>query len=343
MNIYELIDKKVIDYAEIVVCLFDYCNMTCAFCSQNHNDTRGASREEIMSKVPGIVNWINKNTRSSYFKIHIMGGELFQDELINKGFLDIYQEFIDSIRDQVDPKKEVVPNFVTNLVFDEVDKVKDFLVKNNLKVSISYDPRGRFKGKQLEVFKRNVEYFKPQIEMVSLVMTKQNIAAVVAGDEYFDYLYSTFITDWDSLIPSVDIGEKMMPKESEVLQLYKLLVDKYPECLNMKYFTEDTPNRMSCTRGNSYTVLFDGSNPVGCSGSVMLRDPSTNVKDLGSPIILQKFFDSYDCFSCEYFSRCSFTCFIKNDYSKIVRDVGECVFKEVYRYVESKKTENNIP
>lgn len=344
MELYKLIDRKVIDYAEIIVCLFDHCNLRCVFCPQDHTNTAGASREEILSKVPGIVKWINDNPRSTQFKIHIMGGELFQDEWIDQGFLNIYQEFIDGIRARVPQDKNIIPNFVTNLVFDQVNEVKEFLHRNNLQVSISYDPAGRFTKDQLITFKRNVESMKDYISMVSLVLTRQNMDAVTKGDEYFDYLYQTFVTDWDSLIPALDntIPEKLMPKESELLAFYKVLVDRYPKCLNITYFTEPaTENRMSCTRGNSYTVLYDNSNPAGCSGSVLIHGKATEQN--WSPIIVQKFFDQNNCFECEYFNRCSFTCFIKNDYKKLVRDVQGCVFKETYKYVESKqKTDNSV-
>ena len=334
---YELIDKKIIDYAELVICLFDHCNLKCVFCSQDHNNTQGASEKEILSKVRGIVEWINNNKRSKYFKLHIMGGELFQDIWIQKQFLSIYQKFIDEIKSKVDSEKILAFNFITNLVFFETKKVLDFLEKNNLKISVSYDPHGRFTNAQFDIFKNNIEIFKDKIEMISLVMTKQNIEAVIKGDQYFDYLYDNFRCDWDSFLPSVSVSETLMPKESDLLKFYKHLVDNYPSCLNISYFTEDSrENKMSCTRGNSYTVMYDGTNPVGCSGSVLLRDSST--KNLGSTIIIQKFFDQYNCFECEYFKKCPFTCFIKNDYNKIVRDVGECVFKETFKYVEIKNS-----
>jgi hypothetical protein len=337
MDLYKLIDSKVIDYAEIIVCLFDHCNMTCVFCPQEHDSKLGASRDEIMSKVPSIVNWINENSRSTYFKLHLMGGELFQDEWVDAGFLDHYQDFIDAIRNAVPADKHLVPNFVTNLVFERTDAVKAFLDKNSLKVSSSYDPKGRFNGSQFAVFKRNVEIFKPNVEMFSIVLTRQNMRAVINGDEYFDYLYQNFTTDWDSLIPAIEgVSETLMPKESEMLEFYKHLVDHYPKCLNITYFTEPSyNNKMSCTRGNNFTVMRDGSIPNGCSGAVLIREGAS--KDTWSPIIVQKFFDQYNCFECEYFKTCSFTCFIKNDYKKIVRDVGECVFKETYKYVDSKK------
>lgn len=334
--VYELIDRKVIDYAEIVVNLFDHCNMRCAFCPQDHESTVGATRAEILSKAKPIADWINSNTRSTYFKVHIMGGELFQDEWIEKKYLKIYTDFINEITLRVMLTKKVSFNFVTNLVFTKKYRVSEFLGKNDLKVSISYDLKGRFTDNQKEIFKQNVEWFKDRIEMVSLVATKQNIQALLnKEDPYFDYLYNNFTVDWDSYLPSVKIAEKMMPKESELLAFYKLLVDEYPKCLNVQHFVNgEYENKMTCTRGNSYTILYDNSNPAGCSGSVLLRDGNT--KDLGSPVILEKFFKKYNCFECEYYKQCPFTCFIKADYSKLEQDIEGCVFKHTFDHVKNR-------
>ena len=87
MDIYDIIDAKVVRYGEIVVCLFEHCNLRCAFCPQDHDSILGASYEEIMEKVDPIVEWINNNPRQQAYKIHIMGGELFQDRWIDAGFL----------------------------------------------------------------------------------------------------------------------------------------------------------------------------------------------------------------------------------------------------------------
>lgn len=337
MSFYELIDNKVIDHSEIVVILFEKCNLECVFCSQDHNSEIGVSEKEILSKVNEIVKWINNNKRSKFFKLHIMGGELFQDSLIRDDFLKIYQIFVDEIKKQIDGDKVLIFNFVTNLVFTEVERVLNFLKRNNLKVSISYDSNGRFKRDDFLLFKDNVEYFKNYIEMVSLVTTKQNIKKLIDGDSYYDYLYENFICHWDSFLPSVEQSEKIMPKESELLSFYKILVDRYPKTLNAQYFLEsdNKTKKMSCTRGNSFTILHDNTIPKGCSGSVFLKNGET--EELGSEQIVINFIKRYDCFSCEYYKKCSFTCFIQNDYSKIDRDVGECIFKKTYEYVETKK------
>jgi hypothetical protein len=336
MSIYDLIDQKVIDYAEIVVCLFEHCNLVCVFCPQDHDAIVGASHDEILAKTDSIAEWINANKRSTYFKIHTMGGELFQDRWIQLGFLDTYKEFIDQIRNKVSINKHVEPNFITNLLFDDVQSVDKFLRDNKFQISVSYDPKGRFNQHQFEKFKQNVDLLSDHIQMISCVATRQSMQAIIDGDEYFDYLYSKFPCDFDSFLPSVSSSEILMPKESELLAFNKHLIDNYPACLNVSYFTEpDTHNRMSCTRGNSVTILPDGTQPKGCSGSLFLKNPSSN--DLGSGAIVEKFLTRYNCFECEFYKKCPFTCFIKNDYAKIVRDVNECVFKESFRYVESKK------
>lgn len=340
-EIYSVIENKVIDHAEVIVCLFEHCNLSCVFCPQDHDSMIGASKEKILGKSANIVKWINNNTRSTDVRLHVMGGELFQDVWINENFLDVYQELIDTITKEVDPNKNLIFNFVTNLVFDETEKVLKFLNNNNLKISVSYDSKGRFNKSQLRTFKRNVEIFKDKIQMISLVSTLQNMQAVINGDEYFDYLYNTFPCDWDSFLPSVESSEHMMPKESDLLKFYKHLVDHYPNCTNVEHFTTDEhQKKMTCTRGNNFTILHDDSIPKGCSGTVLLKDKST--KDLASDQIVIQFFKTYNCFECEYFKKCPFTCFIKSDYNKLQRDVGECVFKLTFDHVNNAKQNNSV-
>jgi organic radical activating enzyme len=334
--IYDIIDSKVIKFAELVICLFEHCNLRCVFCPQDHDSVIGASKVEILSKVAPIVKWINENNRSTYFKIHIMGGELFQDRWIDKGFIEIYHEFITQIRQQVPESKTIVFNFVTNLLFENTKPVYQFIDNHDCMLSVSYDPKGRFSKNDFELFKQNVEIFKSKMKLISCVMTSQNIEFIMKGDDYFTYLYNNFPVDWDSYLPSTKAADYLVPKESRLLEFYKFLVDRYPKCLNILFFTESkTENKMSCTRGNSFTILPDNSNPAGCSGSVLLTKPKSN--DLGSGAILEKFFQKYNCFECEFFKRCPFTCFIKHEFSGAKDDLDVCMYKETFRYVDSKK------
>lgn len=332
MDIYDLIDTKVVRYGEIVVCLFEHCNLRCAFCPQDHSSIVGASYEEITSKIEPIVKWINNNPRQQDYKIHLMGGELFQDRWIEEGFLDYYQDLITLISARANAKVHF--NFITNLVFENRKPVMDFLNRNELKVSISYDPAGRFSKSDLETFTRNIIYFQDHIEMVSIVATKQNIDRIIIGDQLFEDLYANYTCDFDHFLPGVATSRILMPSEKELFEFYKVLVNKYPRCLNIDHFVNDKPaNKMICTRGNSLTIMPDGAKPQGCSGSVFLKDAQT--EELGGPKIVENFLDKYNCFECEYFQRCPLSCFIKEDYKHIEQDMDECVFKATFRYADS--------
>lgn len=332
MDIYDLIDTKVVRYGEIVVCLFEHCNLRCAFCPQDHSSIVGASYEEITSKIEPIVEWINNNPRQQDYKIHLMGGELFQDRWIEEGFLDYYQDLITLISARANAKVHF--NFITNLVFENRKPVMDFLNRNELKVSISYDPAGRFSKSDLETFTRNIIYFQDHIEMVSIVATKQNIDRIIIGDQLFEDLYANYTCDFDHFLPGVATSRILMPSEKELFEFYKVLVNKYPRCLNIDHFVNDKPaNKMICTRGNSLTIMPDGAKPQGCSGSVFLKDAQT--EELGGPKIVENFLDKYNCFECEYFQRCPLSCFIKEDYKHIEQDMDECVFKATFRYADS--------
>jgi sulfatase maturation enzyme AslB (radical SAM superfamily) len=334
--IYDLIGQKVIDYAEIIVILFEKCNLRCKMCAQDHVSTDNLSRESILSKTEYVSKWINNNN-SKYFKLHVMGGEVFQDSLIAENYFDIYSEFMDELRSKVTNKeKHIEFNFVTNLVFENHEPVMEFLVKHDLKVSTSYDPTGRFTPKTLELFKRNIEIFQDRISMISCVMTAPSIKAV-RKDEYFKYLYSKFVVDWDHYWPISDrnINAILIPSESETLEFYKFLIDNYPDCLNVEHFTTDKDvMKMTCTRGNNTTILQDNSVPTGCSGTAYIKERKTSDDDVQEVVL--KFFKTYDCFSCEYFRKCPFTCFVKQDYKHAKQDLGKCVFKETFKYVEQK-------
>jgi len=332
---YDLIRSKIPSYAEIIVNLFDHCNMQCVFCPQDHEDRTGVSWEEIKSKVDPICTFIELNP-SEEFHIHMMGGELFQDELIDQGFLTYYGEFMLMVRERC-PHRKIEFNFITNLVFEQIDRVVKFCKTYDLKVAVSYDPIGRFNPAQFELFKANIDIIAPYIRMISLTMTKQSMQKIIDGDEYFDYLYSQFDCDWDHLLPGDDKLKAMMPAESELLEFYKILADKYPDCINMAAFTDDstTMNSMPCTRGNSFTIFADNSVPKGCSGAVILKNAKT--ENLTGSNIIHNFMDDRNCFQCEYYNRCTFSCFIHNDYKDLVRDIKGCVFKEVFKYVEEKK------
>lgn len=334
--VYQLIKNKIPKYAEIVVNLFDHCNMRCVFCPQDHDDRTGATFDEIMSKVDPIIDFV-KNNPSKIFHLHVMGGELFQDEFIENGFLGHYSAFIAELERKKPQDKELIFNFITNLVFDRTSLVMDFLERHQLQVAISYDSVGRFNPNQLATFKRNVDLFVPYIRVVSLTMTKGSMAKIISGDPYFDYLYENFSCDFDYLLPGDEKLKVMMPSEQELFVFYKHLIDHYPKCINIEHFTssDGQAETMPCTRGNNFTIFSNNSIPAGCSGSVILKNSVS--KELSGTQIVERFIGERDCMTCEFYSRCTFSCFINNDYAGMVRDFDGCVYKELFKHVDAKR------
>lgn len=333
MNIplYNVIDNKIIDWAEIVLCLFENCNLSCVFCPQDHTTTDHMSEDAILSKAPATIKWINDNTISDNFYLHIMGGELFQDSLIADGYLNIYQKLINKIRNEVTPGKTVIFRFVTNLTMTKHTKMLKFITDNNIKISISYDIKGRFSTTDTTIFDDNCEIYHDHIEMCSVVSTKQNIQALIFGDPMYDYLYTNFKINWDSYLPSHGIDDKLIPTSSDILSLNKYLIDHYPKCTSIHMFVDGTTNnKMSCTRGNSYTVLPAGPITEGCSGNVL----TTSAKTDGD--VIELFINEYDCLTCEYYHKCPFTCFVYKNSSKLIDDMpGVCVNRETFKHAEN--------
>lgn len=335
LSAYKIIESKVIDHSEVVVNFFDYCNMSCSFCTQDHNDKQGTSREEILSKTEIILDYIEQNTKTKVFFLHLMGGELFQDDLIENNILDHFSEFIEIIDSKKKPDIEIHYNFITNLVFSKTNEVLDFIKKHNLEIAISYDPTGRFNKEQFKKFKENIEIFKPYIKLFSCVMTIKSIEKVMKGDVYFDYLYNLFDCHWDHLLVADENIAVMLPTEQQLVDFYIHLVNDYPKVINVRQFLEkNKTQKMSCTRGNSLTIFSDNSIPTGCSGSVVLKDAKTLANHTSQ--IVHNFLNENMCLTCEYFSRCNFTCFVHNDYKNLVKDATGCPYKVVFDYVENK-------
>ena len=78
-SIYKLIEQKITRSSEIVVIFFEHCNLKCVFCPQDHDSMVGASREEILAKSDTVAKFINNSPRSKDYKLHLLGGELFED------------------------------------------------------------------------------------------------------------------------------------------------------------------------------------------------------------------------------------------------------------------------
>ena len=190
-----LIDPKRDPEQEYTIHLFEFCNLRCNFCWQNHDNKIGV--DNVVDKLPSIEKFVSKEM---YMKVtfNIMGGEVFAPAIYNRSLNEGYKllsKGIQKICQKYD--KEFSINWVSNLVTspDGNELIMDLLKWSReedipCRLTTSYDPRGRFNKKDFEIFKSNVDYWGDEVTCFSCLLTRPNINFYLnEGDEYFDYLY----------------------------------------------------------------------------------------------------------------------------------------------------------
>lgn len=342
MSIQDILASKVPDYAEIEIFFFEHCNLRCVHCFQDHDSTLGMSEQQILDKVNLIEDFFKRTPRTQVI-LNIMGGELFQDHLLEE-YLPVYTKFINGVKDlskkyNKDPKF----NFVTNLLATKHDLFKSWLDEHELKLSVSYDLSGRFNINQLLQFKHNIELYKDYVGIICLVATRHNIKLLLEGkDRYYQYLYNNFDCYWDQLTPGPTVPTDLVPSESEYLEFLKHLVDYYPKSTNLESFVNKKQfNKMSCPSLNK--LLIEANNATSSCRIQQHKKSNDFISfvDNTNDAIIEKWIDDKGCLSCEYFNRCPFSCFVRNDWKRLVRDFDGCIYKETFKYVDSKDGSNN--
>ena len=349
----DLIFEKRNKSCEIVVILFEYCNFACTFCPQNHDSTLGMSYDEIVSKAELITNYINNNKFASEFVIRLIGGEPFNDKIIvGSNLLAAYSELARRVREGADLKGRPCEFiWISNFSMLECrDEVKQFMDEQGPDTTfvVSFDLKGRFNKANLETFKENIEIFAPYVRNVNTVITKQNIESLLAGDEYYNYLYNKFDCSWDMYIKGDSLNNYAIPLESQVLEFYKLLADKYPRVEFIVPFLADTKygafHHTLCSRGNGAAIDADNTIiPEGCVGSHYLKKFKVpvavqhNGPDSFIDNTLTSFLDKYNCHSCEFYQRCPMMCFSGVKAGNMISDLDTCVNKLLFQYVDAKK------
>jgi len=335
-----IIDPKRDPEQEYTIHLFEFCNLRCSFCWQNHEDTIGI--DNVIDKLPSIEKFISKELRKKVL-FNIMGGEVFAPAIYNKELNEGYKLLSKGIQDICKKyNKEFVINWVTNLVTDGIGNllIHDLLDWSKFKniparLTTSYDPRGRFNATDLQIFKDNVEYWKDELTCFSCLMTKSNLEYYLTNnDEYFDYLYkSGKYIYFDYYMPD-HAAKHQMPSDELLLKFFKWLVDNYPNTHPVRDWIFNKKNYASCR--TSKLVLADGTL---CQCGNLTQHPKSlsmyksPIKRMDNSEIENKFLEKYNCASCEFLDRCTLGCFMNRDY-KYLEELNECVFKLTHRYIE---------
>lgn len=333
-------------HGELIVILFEYCNLSCLMCSQNHSDKTGMFQiRDKIEYVKKSIDGIRAKGKTSVI-INIMGGELFADQLPDSIF-DDYSFLIESVREyaqEINFPTEI--QISTNLVYDKVNRVKEFLDKTNIKISVSYDSTGRFNIDDFSKFKCNIENFKTYINQIGSVMTLPTMKKLMSNnDTYFKYLYDNFSIVFDHYSPEV-FGyktientfngqltvDKLNPKDVDLRDFYKFMFDNWPKCYPFSDLVKKGNNMMSCMS----TVTVTPNSSITSCEKYEIDNEVKPIKIMFSNLnkMKDKWLDDYDCFSCVHYQRCTMGCFAVHLKSSRTQEV--CWLKEVYDYIDEK-------
>lgn len=320
---------------EYTLHLFEYCNLSCSFCWQDHDNIIGINT--VRNKVDPIEQFLRTETKDRVV-FNIMGGEIFADEIFTDELFSDYLFLADSI-DLLGKKynKQVSINWVTNLVFDNTNKVSNLIKLAGGNLVTSYDPRGRFSKKNLQTFLSNLYSMRDMIEGIGIVLTKQNINYFLKGDDILEQLYRDgFYIYADYYMPD-SRAEGTAPTDTELLAFFRMCIDYMPDVHPISEWINRDENYISCR--SSKLILEDGTM---CLCGNLVQSPedkavySSDIQKADNSPIEISFLEKYNCLSCEYFSKCTMGCFMQHDY-KWREELPECVYKMALRYVDESK------
>jgi radical SAM protein with 4Fe4S-binding SPASM domain len=339
----KIIDKrKRTENGEIIVTLFEFCNLNCVFCNQDHASIVGF--DTILEKKQTIIDVINllKLTKNKdNFSINIMGGELFEDKIPDKLFED-YKELILSLKSWGEINSTPIDvTLVTNFVWTNKQRVLKLIEETCVSLGTSYDPAGRFNTETLAVYEKNVKDFKDHIKLVNVILTKQNIDKFLKNQvPFFDYIYENFDVYFDHYTPENNVNV-VLPKDVDLKAMALYMYDRWPNAYPYKNYALKKKKNMTCM--DTYTIMPDGRYGK-CDILLTSSKPEKVIPIKFHKIetkteLEQKWFDSYNCLECDQFYRCSLGCFLSNHINSS-RTQETCWLKEVYDHIDLKENKN---
>lgn len=339
-----LLDNKRDPEQEYTLHLFEYCNLRCGFCWQDHENRVGI--DAVVDKLAPIEEWL-KTERRETVVFNAMGGEVFAPEIFNQELLEAYKTLSLGIRDLcIKYNKKGKVNWVTNLVtnkYKEIDELCEYSASINLPAHIvtSYDTRGRFNVNDFMQFKRSMEYFGDRVQCISMLLSIPNIKYLLTdNDAYFKKMYNEgkYIY-FDYYMPD-ETAQSQSPSDALLYEVFTFLAKNYPNVDPIRSWIANRENYASCR--TSKLVMPDGTrcqcgNLVQDEKSIKMYSSKIEIRD--NTAIENSFLEKYNCASCEYHARCSMGCFMQHDY-KFREELDECVYKKTFRFLDAENISN---
>lgn len=323
--VVDLLAEKKGRWKEAHLILFEHCNLRCSFCHQDHESKVGMDGDDILKKVQTLIENTDPNTP---YVVNITGGELFTDDIPDWmfGYYMMAGEMV------MRHFKQVKVVYGTNLIYEKAWRVRRMLIMLRAKgghvcLATSYDPAGRFNPAQRELFFQNLEELGDLIETVNVVITKQNIHMFLDGKEgpEFTEMCEKYAVYFDHYIPS-NMYEYIQPDEDLISQLYILLNEKYPNSFPIKSWKQNQFNETTC---RSTKIINKDGIVTTCwseAGKDSILDEQEGLE--AKAAAEEAFIEKYDCFSCEYYSRCGMRCFLHHSFIQNSNNI--CQIKVMY-------------
>ncbi len=332
-----IVENKRSKSSELFVNLFEWCNLNCEFCWQDHSDWTGI--EQIKERAFDILSACRQEM-NSHIVINLMGGELFADKIPDYIFDDYFE--MARIIDQKFPEgKSFSINWVTNLVYHNTSRVIQLLErleqeKISCRLTTSFDFHGRFKPANLKIFEKNIYDLKSYVGTVSVVLTKPNIAELLKNESsLFKKLYnSDFSFYFDYYSPEKN-HKVMLPSELDIQKAFSFLIDNYPNVSPVNSWIKHEKNEMTCqsssivghqgVRGKCRALVDDYLFP---------KLKTTDGKESNHKME-DRFVEKYNCIQCEYYQRCGLGCFLQHDFQGF-ESLPTCLYKDLFRQIDEK-------
>lgn len=331
-----ILESKRPSIGEIELTLFENCNIECDFCFHDKKSQVGLSYEEMLSKLPLVDGHLQKLAgRVDFVQVNMVGGELFQDQWMEEKcdqFFNLMLE-IKQLADRYSLKLQSV--WVSNFLwkkFEVIQRLLDRLVAADIPSTLiaSYDLSGRPMSNR---YYKNLDRMQDYISTVNLVATKQAIKALLdGGDPFFDTLYANYTLFFDDFIPDKG-SEWQIPSDTELLQFYKHIANRYPKVHPIKELIENEQNEMHCLSLNKITIFPDNRTSNCRWHRYDQSDFNTEFDIHDNAGMMQRFMDENGCLSCPYFARCGFRCYTQWDWRTRERDLGGCVMKAFFDFL----------
>ena len=337
-NMYEKFYPKY-NFLEICLILFDRCNLGCKFCFQGHTSlkTPDEIKNIYIDFLPQLETALSHRPWIKKLVFRVWGGEVFMDVLEDE-YLTAYKFLQNKITEWAQERNyEIEFNYSSNLVFNKILRVQNFLKDTNSGISTSYDPVERFRTQELEdIWWKNIEIFKPKV--ISITLTKLNIEKYIQSNillKLKDYTlypeYYIYNKDWKKYAPTGDdvfnfykyyynSGLNNIPEFEALIDSYEHPNGRYCVCSNSCSYINNKLTFSCLMRSGTLSMLAD----YGMTLEDCLSDKCTEIQYTLATNRLK-------CQLCKHYSYCRLPCMASQLHKNTDK---QCALNKFYNWMD---------